>query len=1232
MLNAIISIIASRLMWSFIGIAAISSIIWFIGPITSIGNTIPFESTTVRIIIIISLFFIWVLIQLIPRLYQAWLNKKLSDKLGKNNDEQKHPDSKQTPNEQYATLSERFSDAARLLKNAYFYSLNIKYKLSWRCFLNRQYLYQLPWYVVIGAPQSGKTTILENSDLHFPLSDHFEKSARYNMRGESNSCNWWFTNEAVILDTHGRYTIQHEQDASEWKCFINLLKKYRTRQPLNGVIITISVADLLNSSKEERDKQAYTLRRRLSELHKRLKIQFPIYVIITKTDLLKGFSAYFSHLNKAQHEQIWGFNFPWNKIDWSLNEYFEQQYDLLQNRLNAELPNILLHQNAPRHCAESYLFPQEFVVLRPLIAQYLEITFAKSGFEIPYFPRGLYFSSGTQKGVPFDCVMEKFNRSFQLPTDNDSDSLSWKNKNNENFPAQPPLYQVYFLKNLLVSIFKEAGLASYNRWWIYRNRLLSGLSYIVLAAILGFIITLFLASYSNNKHYLMEIQAKIPSIMNQSAKLIKSAKLTKSSSDIDIYALLPILNNLENFGTSKHFSLDDPPLSYRMGLYCGEQVNNASWSLYKKSLQILLLPKIAKLITLQLNQGNDNNTDNTYILDNYNTLKAYQMLYQPKHYDGKFLHNWVMKYLHTHLPSGISQEQLREINEHLKYLLDNQVVTSPFVRDEQLVVKKQAQFNNIPPAQFIYTHLKNNLLNNRNFPSVNLVTLAGSEAELAFSRISGVSITHGIPGVFTPAGYQAGVGKELNTLIDTFYDQDNWVLDIYERKQSAKDISLLVRLLYIRDYIYQWDTFLSDIQLNDIDSLEQRANMAHLLSSNRSPMRNLLINISKNVTLDEGIISNKTKQISGSILSSKPGLLAKNGSLTKLAPKELLPDKERLPDNNQPTPEQTLKEHFAPIIDLAKSPDGKNKQIPFDEVLTKIDELNKYLNSVQDAVNMGMPIPPDKIITLLQKSAESLPVPFKNMIHALAMGASKDTQVSDIKQLSRHLAAEVSSFCHQAIANRYPLTQGARNEVKPDDMARMFAPGTGIMDSFFLKNLAGKVDTTQPQWHFILGENGKALPNSKNLLEPFKQAQIIRDTFFTNGQPSPSFHVLVRTIDMDNNILSMILDVDGQQLQYSHGPPVSRLLNWPGPNGTNQVHIQLNLADGTTANLTNPSSPWALNHFLDQAKRTKQNPNSSDNVSFQATFSISGHHVSLEFTPNSIFSPFQLPDFTCPKL
>ncbi|MBI6550368.1 type VI secretion system membrane subunit TssM [Xenorhabdus lircayensis] len=1207
MLNAIISIITSRLMWSFLGITAISSIIWFIGPIISIGSVVPFESNTVRIVVIVSLFLIWILIQLVPRLYRAWLNKKLSSQSNKDSDE-----NKQFQSAQYATLSERFSDASRLLKNAYFYGLNTKYKPNWKHFFNRQYLYQLPWYVVIGAPHSGKTTTLANSGLHFPLADHFEKSTLCNMKGMDN-CNWWFTNDAVLLDTAGRYTTQdtqHEQDASEWKCFIKLLKKYRTRQPLNGIIITLSVEDLLNPSKDVRDRQAYMLRRRLSELHEQLKIRFPIYVIITKTDLLKGFSAYFSHLDKAQRDQIWGFNFPWSKTGWSMNEVFEQQYSLLQKRLDAELPNILLHQNAPRHCAESYLFPQEFATLRPWIAQYLEIAFAKSGFEIPYSPRGIYFTSGTQKGVPFDSVMEKLNHNLQLPTDNDSSSISWGNnkawEGNKDFLHQPPVHQVYFLKNLLGSIFQEAGLASYNRWWIYRNRLLNGLGYAILAAILGLIITLFFTSYSNNKNYLMEVQAKIPPILHQ------GAELKKSTNDIDIYALLPILNNLANLGKSNNFSVDAPPLSYRMGLYCGEQISNASWSLYTKTLQTLLLPQIVQLITFQMRQSGNNNTDNTY-----RTLKAYQMLYLPKHYDGKFLRNWVMQYLQTHLPSNISQEQLNQINGHLHQLLDNQIVTSPYVRDNQLVEQKQVVLSSIPPAQRIYTHLKHNLLNNIKLSPVNLGILAGPQAELTFSRISGASITLGVPGMFTPVGYQTGIGKNLNSLIDSLYSQDSWILGSYERKQPPKEIAFFVRQFYIDDYIDQWDKFLSDIHLNNIDNLEQRANMARLLSSNLSPMRNLLINISKNVTLDEEPNDSKVGKI-GSTLSNN------SSSLTDLVSKQLLPD------NGQLTPEQILKEHFAQIITLAKSPDGKNKKIPFDSILSQISELYEYLNSVQSAVSMGIPVPSNKIITQLQTTAEHLPIPFKGMISSLAIGASSDTQLSDIKNVSEHLSAEVSSFCNQAIANRYPLTHGTRNDIKPDDMARMFAPKTGIMDSFFQNNLIGKVDTTQSDWRFRPGVDGKTLPGSNNLLKPFKQAQIIRDTFFNTGA-TPSFRVIVRTVDMDNDILSMILDVDGQRLQYSHGPPVSQLLNWPGPNGTNQVRIQLNLADGTTASLIT-SGPWALNRLIDLKKYSTMSQNTGNSMGLFATFNISGHDISLEFTPNSIFSPFQLPDFTCPSL
>ena len=68
-------------------------------------------------------------------------------------------------------------------------------------------LYDLPWYVFIGAPGSGKTTALLNSGLKFPLDQRVRQGASRGVGGTRN-CDWWFTDEAVFLDTAGRYTTQ----------------------------------------------------------------------------------------------------------------------------------------------------------------------------------------------------------------------------------------------------------------------------------------------------------------------------------------------------------------------------------------------------------------------------------------------------------------------------------------------------------------------------------------------------------------------------------------------------------------------------------------------------------------------------------------------------------------------------------------------------------------------------------------------------------------------------------------------------------------------------------------------------------------------------------------------------------------------------------------------------------------------------------------------------------------
>ncbi|MBD2805775.1 type VI secretion system membrane subunit TssM [Xenorhabdus sp. ZM] len=1202
MLNVLLSIITSRLTWSFFGVTAISAIIGFLGPIITIGNIMPLKSMTARITTIILFFLVWALAKLIPRLYRLWVNKNLEKQLNIN----RESNSQTKQSEQYSTLAERFSNATRLLKKAYFSGLYHQNKPGWTKLFSRQYIYQLPWYLVIGASHSGKTTALSNSGLHYSLVDHLGKFAQYQQQ-PTNDINWWFTNHAVLLDTSGRYTSQpnaNSQDAGEWNKLIQLLKKYRARQPINGIIITVSVDDLLTQPSEKRNQQAYILSKRLSELHEKFKIQIPIYILITKTDLLKGFSAYFNHFDKASREQIWGFDFPWgNKLQYQLIKLFEKKYQELQSRLNAELPTVLLNEYHPKQCAESYLFPQEIASLRPLIAQYLEGVFAKSNFEIPCHLRGLYFTSGTQDCVPIDNVMAQFNRQLKLPTNNGSNSMSWEN--DKGAVSTAPANQAYFLKNVLENIFREAGIASHNRWWVYRKRLLNGTGYVILIATLVFVSKLFLASYNNNHDYLSEVGTKISNIVRQDNALEKNTD--------NIYTLLPLLNNLANLDNSPSFSLDKPPLSYRMGLYRGKQVSEASRALYQKTLKSLLLPQVVKFIKNQMQ--NDHANDDIEKI--YNTLKAYQMLYQPQYYDGKFLHDWVMQYLETYSGADITQKQLQQINQHLRQLLDNQIVTSPFVRDTDLVKKKQKFISKIPPAQRAYNYLKNKLLDDPNLTSVTLDTLAGPQATLVFSDTHETSSTNGISGMFTPAGYRKGIDKDLKAFLTTLYSQDNWVLGPYAKKLTTEEIQFFVKQLYIDDYISQWDNFLAGIHLNHNDNLEQRTNTARLLSSSDSPLRNLLINIDKNVTLNNALTN---------AVPDKNSALSKQ--FNKVA-KKPLPDKSPDNDNQRNTPELELEKHFAPITALATNPNGKNNpKIPFDETLEKIGELYQYLISVQNAVKTDIPFPPNNIIVQLQAASERLPMPFKNMVSSLTLGASSDSQISDMKNVAKHLNAEIGTFCHQAIANRYPLTPKAQQEIKPDDMARMFASETGLMDRFFQKNLVGKIDTTQPKWQFMPGVNGKTLPGGEALLKPFQQAQIVRNTLFISGTPSPLFNIMVRPVSMDNDILSMILDVDGQKLQYSHGPQLSQLISWPGPNKTNQVHIQLNLSNGTTVNLSTAGF-WALNRLLDHAQ--KLHSVNADDTGMRATFNIKGHSVSLDFIPNSVLSPFKLPAFSCPS-
>ena len=308
-MKGVFKFLFNRWTMTVLGLVALGLLLWFVGPLIAIAEYHPLESDTVRLIVIASFIGIYIGRLIWGAIKARNLNAKLMEGL------LRHPS---TPSqsgdsagaEEVALLRKRFEEAVDVLKQA---SLSRPVRNPILALLTRrQYVYELPWYIFIGPPGSGKTTALINSGLQFPFAERFGQEVIRGVGGTRN-CDWWFTNEAVLLDTAGRYTTQEsnrEADSAAWTGFLQLLKKYRPRRPINGVIVTISVADLLQQTPAQREAQAGAVRKRIQELHQELNIRFPLYVLVTKADLLAGFMEFFGDYGKEERAQVWGATFP----------------------------------------------------------------------------------------------------------------------------------------------------------------------------------------------------------------------------------------------------------------------------------------------------------------------------------------------------------------------------------------------------------------------------------------------------------------------------------------------------------------------------------------------------------------------------------------------------------------------------------------------------------------------------------------------------------------------------------------------------------------------------------------------------------------------------------------------------------------------------------------------------------------------------------------------------------
>jgi DNA polymerase III delta prime subunit len=256
-------------------------------------------------------------------------------------------------------------------------------------------LYKIPWVLIIGEPGSGKTTTLRESGLKFTLEDVSLKGS-----GGTVNCDWWFAQEAVILDTAGRWSMPVETapDRGEWRAFLGMLSKYRQRCPINSVIVTIPATSLLEDSEEEIGKKAQNIRERLLELADLLHVEYPIYVMVSKLDLVYGFAEFCSELAPDERSQILGWDRPELGAGPYSAEEFRSQLKTQAARLEQWSLRWLKKARPGNKADKIYAFPGQFQRLETGLNLYLSSIFRKDIYNPPLMWRGVYFSSALQEG------------------------------------------------------------------------------------------------------------------------------------------------------------------------------------------------------------------------------------------------------------------------------------------------------------------------------------------------------------------------------------------------------------------------------------------------------------------------------------------------------------------------------------------------------------------------------------------------------------------------------------------------------------------------------------------------------------------------------------------------------------------------------------------------------------------------------------------------------------------
>jgi type VI secretion system protein ImpL len=374
------------------GALALSAIIWFAG--SHFGM-----STAARAWVSIGILLLWIVAALVGRVIATRRGRGIEDALRGQADEAVM-DASAAQRGEVAQIRSRLLAAISTLKSSR---------------LGRGALYELPWYMMIGHTAAGKSTALLQSGLTFPFAEQGVPGCVQGVGGTRN-CDWFLSTEGILLDTAGRYaTGAAAGDRDEWIAFLKLLRRYRPRAPINGVLVATSLPELAGYRLDTFATYARHIRERVSEIEDAFGMRVPVYLIFTKLDLLGGFSQFFGGMDAEARGRVWGATLPHDLSEgFDIRHEAMRQCELLYRGLSQMGDENLALSRGTGGRPAHFAFPLEFHEIKEAVGHLAGLLHEEDPYHSKPMLRGFYFTSAIQSGEPGIAAGKRVSSRFGL--------------------------------------------------------------------------------------------------------------------------------------------------------------------------------------------------------------------------------------------------------------------------------------------------------------------------------------------------------------------------------------------------------------------------------------------------------------------------------------------------------------------------------------------------------------------------------------------------------------------------------------------------------------------------------------------------------------------------------------------------------------------------------------------------------------------------------------------------